>query len=96
MGKLCDLSTPATTTRTLQIRVEFKPHSDRCVVETEVGASCKLAPIEKHKSKVFLGRTEENTLIAFESDPRQMALWHAPKPREKTPVIDFKPRAGEQ
>ena len=48
------------------------------------------ATVEKHKSKVFLGKTEENALIAFTSDPRQMALWHAPKPKDETPVISFK------
>ena len=87
---ICDLSTPATATRSLTIRVDFKPHSDRCVIETEVASSCKLATVEKHKSKIFLGQTEEKELIAFTSDPRQMALWHAPKPKEETPVISFK------
>jgi hypothetical protein len=87
---ICDLATPATATRSLTIRVDFKPHSDRCVIETEVASGVKLATVEKHKSKVFLGKTEENSLIAFASDPRQLPLWHAPKPMEETPVISFK------
>lgn len=94
-ANICDLATPATATRSLTLRVDFKPHSDRCVIETEVASSCKLATIEKHKSKVFLGKTEEGSLIAFESDPRQMALWHSPKPKDETPVINFKRDAGK-
>lgn len=86
---ICDLSTPATATRSLTIKVEFKPHSDRCVIETEVASGCKLATIEKHKSKVFLGQTEDKALIAFASDPRQMPLWSTSKRKEETPVIQF-------
>lgn len=94
-ANICDLATPATATRSLTVRVDFKPHSDRCVIETEVVSGCKLATIEKHKSKVFLGKTEEGSLIAFESDPRQMPLWHAPKPKDETPVINFKQRDAQ-
>lgn len=91
-----DLSTPATATRSITIKLDLKPHSDRCVIETTVSCSTKLAGVEKHNSKVFMGRTEENGVIAFSEDPRQMGFWRAPKQREEAPVIQFKREAQEQ
>jgi hypothetical protein len=91
-----DLSTPATATRSITIRLDLKPHSDRCVIETTVSCSTKLAGVEKHNSKVFMGRTEDNSVIAFASDPRQMAFWTAPKPREEAPVIQFRAESQQQ
>jgi hypothetical protein len=68
--------------------VDFKPHSDRCQVETEFHCVSKFARIETHKSKIFVGRTDEGATVAFDADPRQMPLWSVPKPRE-TPVVEF-------
>ena len=51
-------------------------------IETEFKCSCKLAPIETHKSEIFLGRSEEGLAVAFDADPRQMSFWTAPKPKE--------------
>ena len=81
-----DLSTPATATRAITLQVVFKPHSDRCQVETEFRCTSKLAPIETHKSKIFVGRTEDGAVVAFDGDPRQMPLWSAPKPKEVKPL----------
>jgi len=80
-ANILDLNTPATDTRSLTIRVDFKPHSDRCTIETEVHCSSKLAPIEKHTSKCFMGKSEDGTIVAFATDPRQM-----PPFREVHPV----------
>jgi hypothetical protein len=81
-----DLSTPACATRAVKLEVIFKPHSDRCQVETEFRCTSKLAAIEKHQSKIFVGRTEEGAVVAFDADPRQMPLWSAPKPKEVKPL----------
>ena len=88
LENIADLSTVATATRSITLRVDFKPESDRCKVHTEFRCTSKTAPIETHKSQIYVGRTEEGALIAFDADPRQMPLWSAPKPRE-TPVVQF-------
>jgi hypothetical protein len=88
LDNIADLNTPATATRSLVIRVDFKPHSDRCTVATEVNCTTRLAAIEKHAGKVFVGKTEDGVMVAFDKDPRQMPLWSAPKPKE-VPVIQF-------
>lgn len=90
LSNIADLNTPATATREVVLKLILKPHSDRVVIETEFRCACKLAPIETHKSKVFLGRTEEGGLVAFDGDPRQMPLWSAPKPAEAPKPIEFR------
>lgn len=88
LENIADLSTVATATRTITLKVDFKPESDRCRVHTEFGVSSKLAGIEKHKSKIFVARTDDGALVALDSDPRQMGLWEAPK-KSAPPVIEF-------
>ena len=83
-----DLSTIATAPRAITLRVDFKPHSDRIKVETEFSVKTTLAGIEKHKSQIFVGRSEEGQAVAFDADPRQMPLWKVPKAPE-SPVIQF-------
>ena len=89
LANIADLNTRATDTRTVTLQLLLKPHSDRVVIETEFKCSSKLAPIETHKSKVFLGRTKEGGLVAFDADPRQMSLWSAPAPVEARNPIEF-------
>lgn len=88
LENILDLSTPATATRTVTLTLQLKPHSDRITIETEFKASSKLAAIETHKAKCFVGKSEDGQVIAFTSDPRQMPLWTPPKPKETT-VIKF-------
>jgi hypothetical protein len=88
LSNIADINTPATATRTITLQLHLSPHSDRVTIDTEFKVSSKLAPIETHKSKVFIGKGEDDALVAFTSDPRQMPLWSAPKPKE-TPVIKF-------
>lgn len=90
LANIADLNTPATATRAVTLQLILKPHSDRIVIETEFRCACKLAPIETHKSKVFLGRTEQGGLVAFDGDPRQMPLWAPPKPAEAPKPIEFR------
>lgn len=90
LENIADLSTPATATRTVTLSLTLKPHSDRVVIETEFRCASKLAGIETHKSKIFLGRAEEGALVAFDADPRQMPLWSPPKPAKVPEPIEFR------
>lgn len=86
LGNIADINTPATDTRTLTLQLVLKPHSDRITIETEFKCSSKLAQIETHKSKCFMGKSEDGVLVAFANDPRQMPLWSAPKPKRASVV----------
>jgi hypothetical protein len=90
LENIADLSTPATATRTVTLQLTLKPHSDRVVIETEFRCASKLAGIETHKAKIFLGRAEEGGLVAFDADPRQMPLWSPPKPAKAPDPIEFR------
>lgn len=89
LENIADLNTPATATRLVKLELIFKPHSDRVVIETEFKVSSKLAGIETHRSKIFMGRSQDGELIAFDGDPRQMVLWNAPKPERVKEPIEF-------
>jgi hypothetical protein len=89
MENIADLSTIATATRSITLRFDFKPESDRCTVHVEMHCSTKTAPIEKHVSKMFMGRTQEGALVALDEDPRQLTFWTAPAPKE-VPVVEFR------
>jgi len=88
LENIADINTPATSNREIVLKFIFKPRADRCEIETEFHPTVKLAAIEPHKSKVFMGKTDGGVRIALDSDPRQMPLWSAPKPKE-VPVISF-------
>ena len=55
LANIADLNTPATAVRQVELKLTLKPHSDRTVIETEFTCKSKLAPIQKHVSKMFLG-----------------------------------------
>ena len=88
MENIADLSTVATATRAITLKIEFKPESDRCKVHTEFAISTKLAGIEKHVSKIFIARTDQGALVALDADPRQMPLWETPR-KPELPVVQF-------
>ncbi len=89
LENIADINTVATATREVTLTLLLKPHGDRVLIETEFRCKSKLAGIEAHKSKLFLGHTEDGAPIAFLNDPRQMPLWSAPAPAEKKKVISF-------
>ena len=90
LANIADLNTPATATRCVTLQLVLKPHSDRVSIETEFKCACKLAPIETHKSKIYLGHTAEGMPVAFDADPRQMPLWAPPKAPEQPKPIEFR------
>lgn len=89
LANIADCNTPATSTRSLTLKLVLKPQSDRIVILSEVHCSSSLAPIEKHESKIYLGKSTEGGLVAFDGDPRQMSLWTSPKATKPEP-IEFK------
>ena len=88
LANIIDMSTVATATRSIVLKVDFKPESDRLKVHTEFSVTTKLASIEKHKSKIFIAKTEDGGLVALDSNPHQMPLWETPK-RAEPAVIQF-------
>jgi len=90
LANIADINTPATATRSVTLTLILKPHSDRVVIESEVKCSSKIADIETHKAKIYLGMTEKRDLIAFASDPRQMILFTPPSPKEAPTPIEFR------
>lgn len=88
LANIQDLATVATATRSIVLRVDFKPESGRCKVHTEFSVQTKLAPLEKHKSEVYIAKTDEGALVALDADPRQMPLWETPK-KPDIPLIQF-------
>ncbi|MGA9068603.1 MAG: hypothetical protein WB424_00015 [Terracidiphilus sp.] len=90
LKNIADLSTIATATRTLNLVIELKPHSDRITIETEISWKTKLAGAEKSKGKMFLGLDSNKALVAIDRDPRQLMLWTAPAPKEAPKPIAFR------
>lgn len=89
LANIADINTPATATRAVILQLILKPHSDRTVIETEFKCGSKIAAIETHKAKIYMGVTEGGDLIAFDADPRQMILFSPPKPKEVQTPIEF-------
>jgi hypothetical protein len=83
---IADANTPATATRSLTLQLVLKPHADRVVILSEVHCKSSLAPIEKHEAKIYLGKSTEGDLVAFDGDPRQMSLWTSPKVAKQEPI----------
>ena len=95
LANIADPNTPATATREVTLKLVLKPHADRIQIDTEFKTSLKLAAIETHKSKCFMGQNEDGGFIAYISDPRQMPLWKVPK-QEKNKVINFGPDGSQK
>jgi hypothetical protein len=93
LANILDLTTVATATRSVTLRIEFKPESDRCKIHTEFAVKTQLAGMEKHVGKFFIARTTEGGLVGVDRDPRQLPLWESPK-RPEPPVIEFRRQNG--
>ena len=93
LRNICDLGTPATAVRTITLKVRLKPREDRVQINTEFTCEAKLASFEPKTSRIFVAADKEGNLYGLSEDPRQIALFQPPKPREAPPVITFKPAA---
>ena len=90
MGNINDVNTPATATREITLKLKLKPHSDRTEIDTVFSVSTKLASIEPHCGRMFMGADTEGNLYGFQDDPRQQVLFQPPaKPEAK--VVNFSP-----
>lgn len=85
---ICDSSTPAEAARTITIKLKLKPSGDRRSITLVTSASCSLAPISEHVSRVYLGKDGNNKGYLFAEDPRQDILFTPPEADAN--VLDFK------
>lgn len=96
LANVQDLSTVATATRSITLKFDLKPESDRCKIHTEFTVKTTLAGMEKSVSKFFVARANESGgLVAVDRDPRQLPLWEIPR-RNGPPVIEFRSSADAQ
>lgn len=90
MANINDVNTPATSSREITLKLKLKPHSDRTEIETLFTCSSRLASIEPHPGRMFMGADTEGNLYGFQDDPRQQVLFEPPaKPENK--VVNFTP-----
>jgi hypothetical protein len=85
---IADTSTDAEAPRKITIELTFKPESDRRALKLTTTATCKLASISKHVSRVYLGKDDAGKTYLFDQDPRQEVLFAPPTPSEN--LLDFK------
>lgn len=84
---IADTSTEAETTRTVTIKLKFKPDSDRRGIRVTATASCDLAAIAPHVSRAYIGKDDTGQAYLFDRDPRQDVLFAPPAKDEN--VLDF-------
>ena len=85
---IADSATDAEAVRKITLELKFKPEGDRRAVKLTTTATCKLAAISQHVSRVYLGKDEEGKVYLFDQDPRQDVLFQPPAQDEN--LIDFK------
>lgn len=85
---IADTSTDADAARKITLELSFKPDGDRRAVKLTTTATCKLATISKHVSRVYLGKDDSGKVYLFDQDPRQDVLFEPPTPSEN--VLDWK------
>ncbi len=90
LANISDVNTPATATREITMKLKFKPQSDRTEMGTTFTIACKLASIEPHCGRLFMGRDKDGNLYGFQDDPRQQVLFEPPEVRSAQ-VVNFGP-----
>jgi hypothetical protein len=89
-----DLSTSATASRTISLKVKLKPREDRVQIDVQFDCDSSLAPVISKTSRMFVGKDEGGQLYGLTADPRQLNIFTPPKPREAPPVIEFTASKG--
>lgn len=89
MANICDVSTPATVTRSVTLKLKFKPKEDRCQVAVEFSCDATLASIEPHSSRMFIAKGDDEQFYALDRDPRQMNIFTPAAPKAVAPPIQF-------
>lgn len=76
---IADVNTDPEATRTITLKITFKPFKDRSGAETKVDARATLAPVKAVESSIFLARSN-GEVRAYPRDTRQQALFNVPAP----------------
>jgi hypothetical protein len=74
-----DPNTDAKAKRTITVKVTFAPSETRDVTDVDLTCSSKLAGVKTLSTRLFVGKVK-GQLVAVEHDPRQGALFDAPRP----------------
>jgi hypothetical protein len=88
MENIRDVNCPATKTREIVLSLKLRPHADRVEVDTTLTSTVRLASIEPHEGKLFMGADTEGNPYAFADDPRQQVLFSPPK-KEEDNIVKF-------
>lgn len=76
---ILDPNTPATSKRTITLRVVIEPEEDRSMGKVGITCEAKLAGTKGAKTTLYFGR-QQGKAVAVENDPRQAGLFDSPKP----------------
>jgi len=87
MDNIADPDTSATAAREITIKFKFKPEADRRAWKLSTSCNCKLAAVEEHVSRGYIGKDSEGHSYAVDQDPRQDILFEPPA--KSDPVISF-------
>jgi len=88
-ANIWDKNTPAEAKREVTLKFSFKPDLERRAIEVTTTATSKLAPINKHSSRAFVGRDDTGRAYILDSDPRQEMLFE-PQAEEPDNVHQMK------
>jgi hypothetical protein len=90
-----DPNTDAKTKRTISVKVTFAPNENRDVTDVNLTCGSKLAGIKTVSTRLFVGKVK-GQLVAVEHDPRQGALFDAPRPAPAPVAVgEFPQRSNE-
>ena len=65
--------------REISLKIKFKPvDSDRRAIEVSTSSDLKLAGINKHTSRLYIGKSTDGKPLLFDEDPRQETLFEPP------------------
>lgn len=97
LDNIYDLDTPATTIRTITLKVKLKPDEARIKIQSEFSCDSSLAQPFPVTDVFFVGKDgETGKLYGLTSDPRQRSIvFEAPKPKEAPKPIEFKAAAQQ-
>jgi hypothetical protein len=94
LANIADVNTAAEAKRELVLKLQFIPRSDRTEMETVFVCTSKLASIEAHHGRMFMGKDKDGNFYGFNQDPRQQILFDPPT-RATTNVTEFSPVAAD-
>ena len=79
LRNITDPSTPATAKRSITLKVEFEPESDRVKVATKFSCTSRLADSMERAGEIYIVPGESGGIVALNDNPQQPGLWDANK-----------------